>query len=111
MANSLMHYRPWIGDGYKNGFRSGLKLLILGHSHYADDEPDATEKWTGKHIEEKPSEFWIHVEQVISGERLDNDGRRAFWNNVAFSNFIQQSLEQPSPLKCNGLRHGERFQR
>jgi len=95
MAESLLHYRPWIGDEYPNGFRSGLKLLILGHSHYADDEPDATEKWTRKHLQDKPGEFWTHIEHVISGRPLDNDQRRAFWNKVAFSNFIQEPLQEP----------------
>ncbi len=91
----LMHYRPWIGDDYKDGLRSGLKLLILGHSHYGDENPDATEKYTKEHIEQKPGVFWTHVEQVILGQRLDKDRRRTFWNSVAFSNFIQEPLEQP----------------
>ena len=102
-----MHYRPWRGDDYPNGFRKGLKLLILGHSHYDDDNPDATEKWTRKHVEEKPDRFWTHVEEVIQGRCLDSDRRREFWNSVAFSNFIQEPLTlgaKPTDLQWTRAR-------
>lgn len=107
MAESLMHYRPWRGNEYENGFLSGLKLLILGHSHYDDETYGATEKWTRRHVEVEPDDFWTHVEQVVSGQRLDNDQRRAFWNKVAFSNYIQEPLklgDKPTEMQWAGAQ-------
>lgn len=95
MPPRCMHYRPWIGSRYQEGYRDGLKLLILGLSHYRDPDPGATCHWTNHHIEKTPDLFWTHVEHVVSGRALDGAGRKEFWHQVAFSNLLQDCMNAP----------------
>jgi hypothetical protein len=95
MSLSSMHYRPWIGSRYEEGYRDGLRLLIMGLSHYGDTDEGATSHWTTRHIEEKPDAFWTHVEQVVIGRALDRASRKELWHRVAFSNFLQGSMDAP----------------
>lgn len=40
-----VHFQPWVGSGYERGI-AGLKVLVLGESHYCarleDDVPEVT---------------------------------------------------------------------
>jgi hypothetical protein len=92
-----VHYRPWQPRGYRREGYSGLRLLILGHSHYDDWSKNATRDWTLAHVQKKPDRFWTHIEQVVSGRVLDPKQRQEFWSNVAFSNFIQEPLAGVGP--------------
>jgi hypothetical protein len=93
---TALHYWPWKGNRYRAGYRDSLRLLILGESHYGDDDPGATERWTKEHCQKCPERFWTHVEQVVVGFPVqDSDDRQAFWDSVAFSNIVQDVQDRP----------------
>ena len=91
--------RPWCGEDYSRTSNpiGGLRLMILGESHYHDDAP------IGSFVED------IHeyvIDEVLRGKRYPfmnklsrlfiTGGRRpctqnesfAFWNSVVFYNYI-----------------------
>jgi hypothetical protein len=95
---SPINYTPWKGIKYDGGYRNGLKLLILGDSHYGGagaNHSELTGDEIRRHVEIEPYAFWTHIEQVIEGRTLSDDARRSFWDSVAFSNYFQQALDRP----------------
>src|SRR5260221_3104767 len=90
---SYMHYLPWVGKAYASGYKNGKRLLILAESHYGDVRRIATRYWTKRHFSKSSAGFWTTIERVIEGHNLDKSARRAFWERVAFSNIIQESLD------------------
>jgi len=98
-------FHPWIGDAYQRGIRDGLRLLILGESHYGDDRDDevpdsqSTNIVVRGHLAE-PSKFRLFraLEQLITGARLqDSSAREALWQRVIFYNFVQRLLRSRRP--------------
>ncbi|HGF0767933.1 TPA: hypothetical protein ACF7ZB_000186 [Kluyvera georgiana] len=38
-------FKPWVGENYENS-AFGVRILVLGESHYADPEDEPGEDWT-----------------------------------------------------------------
>lgn len=98
MINKLenVNFYPWVGSNYENSM-FGIKILILGESHYAehDDEPDSD--WT-KHVikhnaQDNPNAFFTKITKAVlglnSGAELSEETRSNFWEHVAFYNYVQ----------------------
>jgi hypothetical protein len=82
-----------VGDNYWCGFEGGPRLLILGESHYDDDDPDKslTQRLTREYAEGKwRHRFWTMTMQVVAGRDKTEIDRMRFWQSVAFYNFIQE---------------------
>lgn len=86
------HYQPWEGLEYRSSSNSlGTRLLLLGEAHYGDPEADATVRYTGGYANgEFSHRFWTIAMQVVTGRPANMIDRRAFWDSVAFYNFIQE---------------------
>jgi hypothetical protein len=102
---SLLHFMPWIGKDYETGGVLGTRILLLGESHYS-------KKFYG-HDREITSNYTRHIIQQYAVEKSDifhakvrrlvlrglnqsinwdtsKQQRQAFWDSVAFSNYIQE---------------------
>lgn len=97
-------FQPWVGEMYDSGGLDGLRLLLVGESHYSDppgdvadtDIPALTRDMVERAIQgdRGPQLFYDKIGKSISGRSLtDCDARNDFWQRVAFCNFFQRLLE------------------
>lgn len=81
----------WVGSSYGLTER---KLMLLGESWWGETEPlkVAIERWAG---DEQADATFSRLFNTCSGTRRENasyNERMAFWNSIAFYNFVQGSL-------------------
>lgn len=89
-------FDPWIGPLYESEGLDGLKLLILGESHYGphgSEHADKTKQVVARHVSEKRYRLLTTTSKMTLGRggrgRLSHSDRTAFWDRVAFANYIQ----------------------
>jgi len=88
-------FKPWIGPEYNNNGIDGLKILILGESHYGDKEyEDVTSDVIRKYvISGQPYAFFTKIAkcilQIPVEDKFSMKQRTQIWNSVAFYNYIQ----------------------
>lgn len=94
-----IRFNPWVGSKYASGGFMGRKILVLGESHYDDEDNAKVNKdFTIDTIREwaiqKRGRFFIVVAKAVlgmpAGIYLDDDKKKEFWESVAFYNYIQQ---------------------
>ena len=85
-------YTPWRGANYGTSRWPAVRLLLLGESHYADEDEDATIKWTKAYIAGGSGSFWTRTMQVVTGLHHSEVDRSEFWNDIAFYNYVQQPV-------------------
>lgn len=98
-------FKPWIGENYHTTGLYAKRVLIVGESHYFKNGTTPTTDFTTVVIQEIVNEEWTHpfftkLVRVFMGypsyERLSQDKKKAFFNSVAFFNFIQdKTIRQP----------------
>lgn len=90
-------FDPWIGPDYYRSGLNGLRLLILGESHYGTPEKERRDftkdvvRRLGLRMEGKHRFFTITA-KVVLGRGKDGVSKSEmvnFWNSVAFYNYIQ----------------------
>lgn len=91
----MRRFEPWIGKDYREGFDEGVRLLVLGESHWGKMEWEHSEftrnvvrKWC---FEERDRFFTTIAKLVLGlppGVYLSNSARQTFWNQVAFYNYV-----------------------
>ena len=105
-------FDPWVGKEYKDKKGLfGVKILLLGESHYGTCESESDKKIFTKKvvcsvIEEKDKAgnkkkrpFFtkilrlVTLKQVVSTE----ESRKEFWKKVAFYNYIQEFVPKRKP--------------
>ncbi|WP_313072411.1 hypothetical protein [Melaminivora sp.] len=87
-------FLPWVGAAYAAS--AGPRLLILGESHYSD-AAGQTPQLTRSCIEEHARREWNHrfftmLTQLVSGMDHWRVDRQAFWQGLAFYNYVQRSV-------------------
>lgn len=95
-------FDPWIGSQYWDEGLRGVRVMLLGESHYGDvggESPTFTTEVVRTWGQEKRHRFFTITQKLILG--LGNgwisDGDRSdFWERVAFYNFVQ-SFPGPGP--------------
>ena len=90
-----MRFHPWIGQHYDGENRFGVRVLVLGESHYGPDgteRQDETERvvtWYtqggARHL------FFTKVANVLRRQRgwIDDGELAAVFHEIAFYNFVQ----------------------
>jgi len=87
-------FEPWIGAKYESGNRFGLRVLVLGESHYGD-EPESHSGYTTAIVrklgQKERHPFFTKVAKVLleTDKDIDNETRAEVWEHVAFYNYIQ----------------------
>lgn len=102
-------FQPWRGDCYGNGFL-GKRALVLGESHYDWDKEEPIDKMpllTQRCIQEQidglwSKPFWTNIAATFLGHLPELSEKKAFWNSVAFYNYVQSSAgygprKRPTP--------------
>jgi hypothetical protein len=83
-------FKPWVGKNYVRG----EGLLLVGEAHYgpSDLASESTISFTQAFIDGENHKFWTNIMQVVDGMPYAGIDRARFWNDVAFYNFVQQSV-------------------
>ena len=101
-------FEPWVGAEYWNGGFKGVRLLILGESHYGDagtEHPQFTKDVVRQWGQQNRLAFFTKIAKLALGRAagvwITNEERSAFWEQVAFYNFVQkfvpEARHRPSP--------------
>lgn len=101
--NSVVKFKPWVGENYETGIHQGKKLMILGESHYcANPETEATEDITIKVIEDLLDPFSEHegykntytkfAKAVVGEKQFSDETKKEFWQQVIFYNYVQTAI-------------------
>jgi hypothetical protein len=88
-------FEPWVGGNYRTTGLDGLRVMVLGESHYGapdTEKPSTTQDVVRKWGQSRRHRFFTLTQKVITGTDagLSRADRRAFWEQVAFYNFIQR---------------------
>jgi len=91
----LRIFDPWVGSKYWSAGLGGVRVLILGESHYGIGTESAT--FTTEVVKEwgqdKRKRFFTTIQKLVAGIGTDvwvtDEQRSAFWEQVAFYNFVQ----------------------
>ena len=105
-----VHYLPWIGKDYPAGGIFKQKILVLGESHYTDEEkgPDFTRNVVSDYLNpEVERDSWmptfLKFERSLVGHVADQREREAIWNSVAFYNYLQETVSGPREAGSKGM--------
>ena len=101
--NSVVKFKPWVGENYETGIHQGKKLMILGESHYcANPETEAIEDITIKIIEDLLDPFseyegykntYTNFAKAVVGEKqFSDETKKEFWQHVIFYNYVQTAI-------------------
>ncbi len=107
--------RPWIGSEWGNSANAlgGLRLMVLGESHYHDeapvgtDIPDMTEWLINSYLEDgRKYPFLSRLERLVMSGR-DHRPSRDVWNALVFYNYIPVvAANEPRRRPPEELWHG-----
>ena len=96
-------FHPWIGANYGRESRFGVRLLVLGESHY-DNNPEYSDcGFTQEVVHDwalnNRARFFTIIAKVLHGSEdwIDDEVRSEIWEHIAFYNFVQSVV--PSPRK------------
>lgn len=105
---------PWVPEGWSANPR---RLLVLGESAYAGSfapEHALAKNWVPAYLrQEVPDPLYSKVANAIRGAShgMGLAARRAFWNEVAFANFVvlaegTQATARPTPAEYRTAAKG-----
>ena len=104
--SSNIFFQPFVGKDYANGGIFGKRIMILGESHYCDEEcadcgdcrlhrecVNFTKQVLGDYLNEnKERQNWMRTflkfERSLVGEETDQAMRLKIWNSVIFFNYL-----------------------
>ena len=111
--NSNVFFQPFVGKDYVNGGIFGKRIMVVGESHYCDDEctdcgdcrlhqecMTFTQDVLGDYLDEsKKRQDWMRTflkfERSLVGEETDQAMRLKIWNSVIFFNYLQVTMGGP----------------
>ena len=109
-------FQPFVGKDYANGGIFGKRIMILGESHYCDEEcvdcgdcgdcrlhrecMNFTQQVLGDYLNEnKERQNWMRTflkfERSLVGEETNQAMRLKIWNSVVFFNYLQVAMGGP----------------
>lgn len=98
MSNSqaTVSFTPWIGSRYEEGGVEGTKVLVLGESHYGDEEEvesSFTRRVVQSHVYNGRHRFFTIVAKLLlgkgAGTPVAQREREWVWDRIAFYNYVQ----------------------
>lgn len=116
---SYINFKPWVGNKYATTGYTGMKILVLGESHYCIKELDDGGRCYPICHKEKMDDMchnqtqdvvreavygykgqgylrcFVSFERAVAGKVLTQEEREDFWESVMFYNYIQYALSAP----------------
>jgi len=98
MADEAKHYfHPHVGAKAAEGFRGGVRLLLVGDSHYGNLDETGTQFVVKTYIDDGEESdayrFLSRVQHIVTGKApVTRDDRAEFLDRVSFTNLIQEPL-------------------
>lgn len=96
-------FNPWVGSKYWSAGLGGVRVLILGESHYGDigtESATFTTEVVKEWAQDKRNRFFTVTQKLVAGmdtnKWVTDEQRAAFWEQVAFYNFVQ-AFPGPGP--------------
>jgi hypothetical protein len=96
-------FDPWVGSKYWSAGYGGVRVLILGESHYGDigtESATFTTEVVKKWGQDNRLKFFTTTQMLVAGigkgKQVTGEQRAAFWEQVAFYNFVQAFTGQES---------------
>jgi len=103
---SKIVFEPWIGDKYFDSDYFGVRVLVLGESHYGEKQemrPTITTEVVRWLAQRERHSFFTKVSKVLLGAGketwLDNKTRSDIWEHIAFYNYIQGFVGNDSRIR------------
>ncbi len=96
-------FHPWVGDCYAKGIKNA-KILILGESHhggsgchYAGFTIETIRKEALGLDGHRRRAYFTKIMRLVMGIQYPSNhvSRSAFWDSIAFCNFVQVALDRP----------------
>ena len=94
-------FHPWVGARYGRESRFGVRLLVLGESHYDDDSEFSDCGFTQEVVrtwgQNNRARFFTIIAKVLRGSEdwIDDDPRSEIWEHTTFYNFVQSVVSGP----------------
>lgn len=105
-------FHPWVGARYSSGGIFGKRIMVLGDSHYCDEECTAcgvgsncdcnalTIKTILKYLDSSaPREGWMSTylkfERSLVNHETTPEESRKVWDSLLFYNFLQVAMQGP----------------
>jgi hypothetical protein len=89
-------FEPWIGRLFEDNNHFGIRVLVLGESHYGDGaetRATVTSEVVRSLAQDERHAFFTKVSKVLLGldgaTTIDNETRGEIWEHIAFYNYIQ----------------------
>ncbi len=89
-------FQPWVGNKFNGDNRFGVRVLILGESHYGQEseiQPTVTTEVVRLLAQQKRHAFFTKLSKLLLGldgkTWIDNNTRGEVWEHIAFYNYIQ----------------------
>jgi hypothetical protein len=90
-------FEPWVGPLYRDKGFEGLRVLVVGESHYGrpeEEKPSFTRDWVERFASgTQGNRFFTVVSKLLletpTNERLRLEQRRQLWDRLAFYNYVQ----------------------
>ncbi len=99
-------FQPWIGELYHANNRFGIRILVLGESHYGDESETrstVTTEVVRSLAQDERFAFFTKISKVLLGldgnTWLDDFSRGEVWNHIAFYNYIQGFVSSDSRVR------------
>lgn len=89
-------FDPWIGSKYRSEGLHGVRVLVLGESHYGEAGKERSNFTTDVVRELGQTDrhrFFTNIQKVLLGMGpgwVSDEERANFWEHVAFYNYVQQ---------------------
>ena len=101
-----MNFKPWVGQRYENRELFGLKILLLGESHYGEPGEE-NENFTTEVVrcwgqQRRHSFFTITAKFVLgkgTNEWPSDEERKNFWEKAALYNYVQELVGNDSRIR------------
>ncbi len=93
---TAIRFKPWVGANYAHKNRFGLRVLVLGESHYGPDlvpTSGLTCEIVRRLGQVERNRFFTKVAKVLLGldkaTDISDEARAQVWEDVAFYNYVQ----------------------
>ena len=112
---SKIFFKPFVGKNYTNGGIFGKRIMVLGESHYCDEEcadcgscckhpecmnftNDVVTTYLRSRNGEVEGENWMNTflkfERSLVGHETTNEDSKQIWNSVIFYNYLQVAMDE-----------------